>query len=67
VEGPFEHGNQPSGSIKCLEILEAAQLATSQEGLSSMELVDSEISKRDQLTSCKMTCRQNVIASSRSP
>jgi hypothetical protein len=35
-----EHGNEPSGFIKCWEILEQpAQLAASQEGLSSMELV----------------------------
>jgi hypothetical protein len=39
VEGPCEHGNKPSGSIKCWEILGAVQLAVSQEGLSSMELV----------------------------
>jgi hypothetical protein len=38
VEGPCEHSNEPLGSIKCWEIL-AAQLADSQEGLSSMELV----------------------------
>jgi hypothetical protein len=36
VEGPCEHGNEPSGSIKYWE---AAQLAASQEGLSSMGLV----------------------------
>jgi hypothetical protein len=36
VEGTCEHGNGPSGSIKCCE---AAQLAASQEGLSSMKLV----------------------------
>jgi hypothetical protein len=35
-----EHGNGPSGSIKCREIIVvAAQLADSQERLSSMELV----------------------------
>jgi hypothetical protein len=22
VEGPYEHGNEPSGSVKCWEILE---------------------------------------------
>jgi hypothetical protein len=34
--GPCEHGNEPSGSIKCWEVLEvAAQLTVSQEGLSS--------------------------------
>jgi hypothetical protein len=33
VEGSCEHGNEPSGSIKCWE------LAAPQEGLSSMELV----------------------------
>jgi hypothetical protein len=36
VECSREHGTEPSGSIKCLEVLVAAQLATSQEGLSSM-------------------------------
>jgi hypothetical protein len=40
VEGSCEYGSEPSGSIKCWEILEQlAQLAASQEGLSSMELV----------------------------
>jgi hypothetical protein len=40
VEASYEHGNEPSGSIKCWEIiLVAAQLAASQEGLGSMELV----------------------------
>jgi hypothetical protein len=34
VEGPCEHGNEPSGFIKFWEILEA-----SREGLSSMESV----------------------------
>jgi hypothetical protein len=33
VEGSCEHDNEPSGSIKCSE------LAASQEGPSSMELV----------------------------
>jgi hypothetical protein len=36
VEGSCEHGNEPLGSIKCWEVLPAAQLAASQEGLSSM-------------------------------
>jgi hypothetical protein len=37
VEGSCEHGNEPPGSIKCWEVLGvAAQLAASQEGLSSM-------------------------------
>jgi hypothetical protein len=36
VEGSCEHGNETSGSIKCWEVLEVAQLAPSQEGLSSM-------------------------------
>jgi hypothetical protein len=40
VEGPCEHVNEPSGFIKCWEILEwVLQLAASQEGLSSMVLV----------------------------
>jgi hypothetical protein len=34
VEGSYEHGNEPSGSIKCWEV--AAQLGASQEGLSFM-------------------------------
>jgi hypothetical protein len=34
VECSCEHSNEPSGSIKCWEVL--AQLAASQEGLSSM-------------------------------
>jgi hypothetical protein len=51
VEGPCEHGNEPSGSIKCWEIPKyLPKLAASQEGLSSMELVrekygDSTLSK----------------------
>jgi hypothetical protein len=37
MECSCEGGNEPSGSIKCWEVLElAAQLAVSQEGLSSM-------------------------------
>jgi hypothetical protein len=41
VEGPCEHGNEPSGSIKCWEILEwLRKLVASQEGLNSMELVN---------------------------
>jgi hypothetical protein len=40
VEGSCEHGNEPSNAIKCLgNYGVAAQLAASQEGLSSMELV----------------------------
>jgi hypothetical protein len=39
VEGSCEHCNEPSGSIKCWEVLVAAQLAAFQEGLSSMKLV----------------------------
>jgi hypothetical protein len=40
VEGSCEHGNEPSGSIKCWgNSLVAAQLVASQEGLNSMELV----------------------------
>jgi hypothetical protein len=38
VEGSGEHDNEPSGSLKCWEVLVAAQQAASQEGLSSMEL-----------------------------
>jgi hypothetical protein len=38
VEGSCEYGIEPSGSIKCWEVLEwlAAQLMTPQEGLSSV-------------------------------
>jgi hypothetical protein len=36
VEGSCEHGNEPSGSIKAGVSWVAAQLAASQEGLSSM-------------------------------
>jgi hypothetical protein len=37
VEGSCEHGIEPSGSIKCWEVLEgAAQMAAPQEGLSSV-------------------------------
>jgi hypothetical protein len=40
-EGSCEHGNEPSGSIKCLEIsLLEQQLVASQERLCSMELVN---------------------------
>jgi hypothetical protein len=36
TEGSCEHGNEPSGSIKCWEVLEWLPiLAASQEGLSS--------------------------------
>jgi hypothetical protein len=35
-----EHGNEPSGSIKCWEVLEfTVRLAASQEGFISMELL----------------------------
>jgi hypothetical protein len=45
-EGSCEHGNEPSGSIKCWEILRVApQLAASQEGLSCMELIGKIILK----------------------
>jgi hypothetical protein len=37
-EGSCEHGNEPSGSIKCWEKV-AAQLVASKKGLSSMKLV----------------------------
>jgi hypothetical protein len=33
MEGSCEYGHEPSGPIKCLEVL-AAQLAASQEGFS---------------------------------
>jgi hypothetical protein len=36
--GTSGHGNGPSGSIKCWEVL-AAQLAASKEGLNSMKSV----------------------------
>jgi hypothetical protein len=40
VEGSCEHSNEPSGSIKILGSSRvAAQLAVSQEGLSTMKLV----------------------------
>jgi hypothetical protein len=40
VEGSFEHGSDSSGSIKCCgHFFVLAQLAASQEGLGSMELV----------------------------
>jgi hypothetical protein len=40
VESSCAHGNEPSGSMKFWEILEAAKrLMTSQKELSSMELV----------------------------
>jgi hypothetical protein len=43
-EGSCEHGNEPSGSVKCWEVLEhLLQLAASQEELSSMELVSVRI------------------------
>jgi hypothetical protein len=39
VAGSCEHGNEPSGSIKCGEFLEQLSvLLVSQEGLCSMEL-----------------------------
>jgi hypothetical protein len=43
VEGSFEHGDEPSGSLKLLGISwMAAQLAASQKGLSS---INKQISK----------------------
>jgi hypothetical protein len=36
MEGSCELGNEPSGSIKCWDVRVAAQLAASQEGLSSV-------------------------------
>jgi hypothetical protein len=40
VAGPCEHGNEPSGSIKCGEFLDKLSvLLASQEGLCFMELV----------------------------
>jgi hypothetical protein len=40
VEGSFEHGNEPPGSINLWEVLEVVpQLTASQEGPSSMKLV----------------------------
>jgi hypothetical protein len=40
VAGSCEHGNEPSGSIKCGEFLDyLSLLLASQEGLCSMELV----------------------------
>jgi hypothetical protein len=40
VEGSYEHGNEPSVSMKFWEALGVAeQLAASQEGTSSMKLV----------------------------
>jgi hypothetical protein len=40
VAGSYEHGNEPSGSIKCREFLDRLSvLLAYQEGLCSMELV----------------------------
>jgi hypothetical protein len=40
VAGSCEHGNEPSGSIKCEEFLDyLSVLLVSQEGLCSMELI----------------------------
>jgi hypothetical protein len=39
VEASCEGGNKPSGSIKRWEVLVAAQLAASQEGLSSSSIL----------------------------
>jgi hypothetical protein len=37
VEGPYEHGIEPSGSIKCWEVLEwLHNWAAPEEGLSSV-------------------------------
>jgi hypothetical protein len=36
VEGSCEHGIEPSGSIKCWEVLEGLHMAAPQEGLSSV-------------------------------
>jgi hypothetical protein len=41
VTGSCEHGNEPSGSIKCGKFLDQLSvLLASQEGLCSMELVN---------------------------
>jgi hypothetical protein len=43
VAGSCEHGNEPSGSIKCGEFLDyLSVLLASQEGLCSMEIVSSK-------------------------
>jgi hypothetical protein len=41
VEGSCEHGNEPSGSVECWEILEWLHnwRSASQEGLSSMNVL----------------------------
>jgi hypothetical protein len=40
VAGSYEHGNEPSGSIKCGEFLDWLSIfLVSKEGLCSMELV----------------------------
>jgi hypothetical protein len=43
VEDSCEHCSEPLSFIKCWEILESAQLAACQEGLSSMELVSGTV------------------------
>jgi hypothetical protein len=46
MEGCCEHGNEPSGSIKCWKILQTTeQLWASPEGLKSTELVSQSVSQ----------------------
>jgi hypothetical protein len=48
LESSCKHGNKPSDSIKCSEILEhLRKLAASQEELSSVELVSFVHSRKD--------------------
>jgi hypothetical protein len=51
VEGSCEHGNEPSGSMKCWETLSELVVA-SQEGLSSMELVQMAVESNE----CRWVC-----------
>jgi hypothetical protein len=52
VEGPCEHGIEPGGSIKCWgNSRVVAQLAASQEELSSMEFVKLRVTIRATRTS----------------
>jgi hypothetical protein len=68
-----EHGNETSGSVKCWEILwVAAELAASQEGLSSMKLVTSqsnwwEVQLNPPVSNSQLEAVLNVRVSKRGP
>jgi hypothetical protein len=57
VEGSCEHGDEPLGSLKYWEV--AAQLAASEEGLSSVSKYNTDLSKLAQVVTL-LTWMQKV-------